>query len=171
VTRRPHYDYCGHLPGLLLRADGRVEHLDSTDTVVGLFPSWESAMTEPQLLPGDTFALYTDGITEACNDQGRSFGERRLVDTLQRYRTRTASEIVSAVFDAVREFSRSKQGDDFTLSWPNAMTNVKKQVDDSRRSQPRPLDLATASSSVTAAKQKCRVGRVSGSTAPPGAPY
>src|SRR5579872_6153745 len=75
---RLRYANCGHLCGLLLRRDGTLERLHSTATVLGLFKEWDCSIGERRLLSGDTLALYTDGVTEAFNDAGEEFGERRL---------------------------------------------------------------------------------------------
>src|SRR5271166_3677809 len=48
-SRRLRYVNCGHLPALLLRADGQMERLTSTTTVVGLFEQWECSAAEVQL--------------------------------------------------------------------------------------------------------------------------
>lgn len=112
---RLRYANCGHLPALLLRSGGEVEHLGATSSVLGLFPDWECCTDERQLAPGDLLAIYTDGITEAFDDRDEEFGESRLLDALWRHRSRCPSEIVAAVFDAVREFSPREQGDDITM--------------------------------------------------------
>jgi serine phosphatase RsbU (regulator of sigma subunit) len=109
------YANCGHLPGLLLHEDGSVEHLDSTAPVVGLFAQWDCPTAERELLPGDTFAIYTDGITESFNDREEEFGEVRLIEALRRHRALNPTDIISAVFDEVRQFSPREQYDDFTL--------------------------------------------------------
>jgi serine phosphatase RsbU (regulator of sigma subunit) len=114
-TRRLRYANCGHLPCLLLHEDGSVEHLHSTAPVVGLFAEWECPTEERQLVPGDTFAIYTDGITESFNDRQEEFGERRLIDVLQRHRRSRPNDVIAAVFDEVRRFSPHEQSDDFTL--------------------------------------------------------
>jgi serine phosphatase RsbU (regulator of sigma subunit)/catechol 2,3-dioxygenase-like lactoylglutathione lyase family enzyme len=114
-TRRLRYANCGHLPGLLLHEDGSVEHLDSTAPVVGLFAQWECPTRERQLRPGDTFAIYTDGITESFNDQEEEFGEHRLIEALRRHRALTPPEIISEIFNEVRQFSPNEQRDDVTL--------------------------------------------------------
>jgi serine phosphatase RsbU (regulator of sigma subunit) len=114
-TRRLRYANCGHLPCLLLHEDGSVEHLDSTAPVVGLFAQWECPTAECQLLSGDTFAIYTDGITESFNDQEEEFGELRLIEALRRHRALSPTEMISAIFDEVRQFSPHEQCDDFTL--------------------------------------------------------
>jgi serine phosphatase RsbU (regulator of sigma subunit) len=109
------YANCGHLPALLLRNDGEVEHLSASSSVLGLFPDWECCTDERRLLPGDLLAIYTDGITEAFDDRDEEFGESRLLDALHTHRARRPSEIVTAVFDAVREFSPQEQRDDITM--------------------------------------------------------
>jgi serine phosphatase RsbU (regulator of sigma subunit) len=109
------YANCGHLPGLVLRTDGRVERLLSTAPVLGLFTEWECPTAELQLSSGDLFAIYTDGITEAFNQREEEFGEQRLTDTLRRHRDRSPNDIVAAVFDEVTRFSRHEQRDDVTL--------------------------------------------------------
>jgi phosphoserine phosphatase RsbU/P len=114
-TCRLRYANCGHLPALVLRTDGRVERLDSTAPVLGLFTEWECPTAELQLSSGDLFAIYTDGITEAFNQREEEFGEQRLTDTLQRHCDRSPNDIVAAVFDEVMRFSRHEQRDDVTL--------------------------------------------------------
>lgn len=69
-AQRLRYANCGHLSGLVLRTDRTLQRLDSTATLLGLFAEWDCTIGECTLLPGDTLALYTDGITEAYNDAG-----------------------------------------------------------------------------------------------------
>ena len=56
-TRRLTYVNCGHNPPMLLRADGSVDRLEATATVIGLFEKWECAAREIQMRsrgsPGD----------------------------------------------------------------------------------------------------------------------
>jgi len=115
AARRLRYVNCGHLPALLLRRDDSLERLDSTATVLGVFKMWDCFVAEAQLAPGDTLALYTDGITESFNGAGEEFGEDRLVEALRRHRTRSPGDLLSAVVDEVRRFSRLEQHDDITL--------------------------------------------------------
>jgi serine phosphatase RsbU (regulator of sigma subunit) len=114
-TCRLRYGNCGHLPGLLIRADGCVDHLAATATVLGLFTEWECPTSERQLLPGDLLAIYTDGITEAFNDREEEFGEERLIEALRTHRSLGPADLVPAVLDEVRRFSPQEQRDDITL--------------------------------------------------------
>jgi len=114
-TKRLRYANCGHLPAFLLRRDGALERLDSTCTVLGLFKAWDCSIDERELLPGDTLALYTDGVTEAFNDAGEEFGDQRLIETLRRHREHSSQAMVASIVDEVREFSPQEQYDDITL--------------------------------------------------------
>jgi len=109
------YANCGHLPALLLRSSGEMHRLHSTCTVVGLFDDWVCESSEVCLLPGDTLAFYTDGVTEACNDAGEEFGEERLAEALQRYRSDSANGLLQALVDELQRFSPQEQQDDITL--------------------------------------------------------
>lgn len=114
-TCRLRYANCGHLPGLVIQRDGTVQRLPSTATVLGLFPEWPCHTAEIQLFPGDLFAIYTDGVTEALNQRDEEFGEERLLDVMTRARDLSASHIVTNVFEEVRRFSGDRQRDDVTL--------------------------------------------------------
>jgi serine phosphatase RsbU (regulator of sigma subunit)/catechol 2,3-dioxygenase-like lactoylglutathione lyase family enzyme len=113
--RRLRYANCGHLCGLLLRRDGGLDRLDSTCTVLGIFPEWECITGERPLCPGDTLALYTDGLTESFNDAGQEFGEERLAKSLRRHCGQPPSAMVASIVDDVQTFSPQEQYDDITL--------------------------------------------------------
>jgi serine phosphatase RsbU (regulator of sigma subunit) len=112
---RLRYANCGHLAALVLRSDERVERLDSTATVLGLFKEWDCSVGETTLYAGDTLALYTDGVTEASNGDEEEFGEQRLVDCLQRHRHLPSHLRVEAVIEDVRRYSPHEQQDDITV--------------------------------------------------------
>jgi len=114
-TGRLRYANCGHLPALLLRRDGSLERLDSTCTVLGLFQAWDCAIDERLLLPGDTLALYTDGVTEAFNEAEEEFGEQRLIAALRRHRQESPQAMVQSIVDEVQRFSPQEQYDDITM--------------------------------------------------------
>jgi len=114
-TKRLRYANCGHLPAFLLRRDGALERLDSTCPVLGLFQAWDCSIDERLLCPGDTLALYTDGVTEAFNDAGEEFGDQRLIASLRRHRDQSAQAMVASIVDEVRGFGADEQYDDITL--------------------------------------------------------
>jgi serine phosphatase RsbU (regulator of sigma subunit) len=110
------YGNCGHLPALLLRKDNNMERLGATGTVLGLFGDWDCSVARQTMCPGDTLAVYTDGVTESPNDKGEQFGEDRLTDALIRHRHLSPDGIIAAVVDEVQRFSSAQeQHDDITL--------------------------------------------------------
>jgi serine phosphatase RsbU (regulator of sigma subunit) len=114
-VRHLRYVNCGHLSALLLRQDGTLERLPSTCTVLGLFKEWDCSTDERPLACGDTFALYTDGITESFNSDGEEFGEKRLIESLQRHREQSSPDMVASIVADVKKFSSHEQFDDMTL--------------------------------------------------------
>jgi serine phosphatase RsbU (regulator of sigma subunit)/predicted enzyme related to lactoylglutathione lyase len=114
ATRRLRYANCGHLSGILLRRDGKVDRLESTSTLLGLFKEWDCSMREQALFPGDVLALYTDGVTEASNDRGEEFGERLLIEALRQNRELSCQALLAAIVDGVQRFACQEQHDDIT---------------------------------------------------------
>lgn len=112
---RLRYLNCGHLPALLFHGDERVERLDATSTLLGLFKDWDCAVGERQLSSGDILALYTDGITESFNDGDEQFGEERLIHSLRRHRKESPQDLLETIVREVHKFSPREQQDDITL--------------------------------------------------------
>jgi len=114
-SRRLRYANCGHLSGLILSSDDKLFRLDSTATLVGLFPNWDCEFAEFPLAPGDLLALYTDGITEAVNSRGEDFGEDNLIETLRRHRDEPCKAAAVSIANEVCALSPGNQQDDITL--------------------------------------------------------
>lgn len=112
---RLRYANCGHLCALLLRADGSLDRLDSTTTILGVFKDWRCSVAERQLHPGDTLALYTDGVTESFNESAEEFGEARLVEALCRHAAQSPESLLQSIVADLRQFSPREQRDDVTL--------------------------------------------------------
>jgi sigma-B regulation protein RsbU (phosphoserine phosphatase) len=114
-SHRLRYANCGHNPPFLLRADGCVERVPATTTIVGAFSAWDCPIKEIVLARGDVLVIYTDGITEAMNVAGEEFGDQRLGALLQELRGKPARATLEAVFAAVQSYTSGEQSDDLTL--------------------------------------------------------
>jgi serine phosphatase RsbU (regulator of sigma subunit) len=70
----------GHPPPLVLRADGSVEQVPTSGTLIGAVPSTEVNPAEIELAPGELCLLYSDGLTEARGGPAgdEQWGEHRL---------------------------------------------------------------------------------------------
>jgi sigma-B regulation protein RsbU (phosphoserine phosphatase) len=114
-ARRMVYSNAGHLPPLILGADGSVRRLEAGGTVVGLFESVEYEEATVELSPGDIFVAFSDGITEPENEFGE-FGEQRLIETIELYRHLPLERIADHVISAVQDWiGTTEQPDDITL--------------------------------------------------------
>jgi phosphoserine phosphatase RsbU/P len=99
--RRLRYANCGHLPPILLRADGSVERLSSTATVLGVFSNWTSEEKVVDLKTGDTLVIFSDGVTEAGIESDTEFGDEGLLSVIRANRAVDAETLVNEIVDAV----------------------------------------------------------------------
>lgn len=109
----------GHCPALLVR-NNKVRTFKPSGIGLGLTNNvdFNNHLEEIKinLEDGDTFAFYTDGITEAKNKDFEDFGEERFSDILIENREKNVSVIANEVIKEVSLFSSSHhQYDDITL--------------------------------------------------------
>ncbi len=92
------YVNAGHDPLLWVRANGSIEVLPSTTYPVGIVDGAEfeegTKDNTITLEKGDLVFLYTDGVTEAENEQGKQFGEQRIASLIQGVSAKQAVEQV-----------------------------------------------------------------------------
>jgi sigma-B regulation protein RsbU (phosphoserine phosphatase) len=97
----------GHAPQFACPSSGRP---------VGLLPCNPVDAQTFELTPGDTFVLFSDGVSEAINPDEGFFGEDRLVATLSTLAEARPAETVTRVLADVRAFmAGAKQSDDITV--------------------------------------------------------
>lgn len=113
-TKTLSYTNAGHYAPMLIR-DGQCLRLTEGGPVIGVFPDQIYAMQEVELRRGDCLALFTDGVTEACDEAGEEFGEERLQELLTNGANLTAAELRERIIAAVTEFGNGSFCDDVTL--------------------------------------------------------
>jgi len=111
--RSLNYANAGHGAPLLVRRNGQIVRLDCGGMVLGVFPDTAYADGTVILHHGDRLVLYTDGVTEARNDQGEEFGEDRLIAEIMMARTLSAAQLKDRLLGAVTAFGELH--DDATL--------------------------------------------------------
>ena len=106
----------GHDAPLLVRSDGSSELLPLTGGIaLGIIPNLEYTQNTVTLRPGETLILYTDGVTEAMNNEGEQFGIERLQHVFEGHPPEDSGEASEMIFDAVHAFaSGTAQSDDIT---------------------------------------------------------
>ncbi len=118
ATGRLTYCNAGHNPPYLLSAQeiDTVQEFGRTGIPLGIFAdtTWHHGVA--QLAPGDVLVLYTDGITEAQDQQEAFFGQERLLETTKANLGRSAQDIHEALIKQVHDFvGDAPQFDDITL--------------------------------------------------------
>jgi serine phosphatase RsbU (regulator of sigma subunit) len=69
-----------------------------------------------QLVPGDIFVIYTDGVTEAADPHGEEFGVPRLLEAVKMNARLPAQGIVTNIYRDATAFSQTdEQQDDITI--------------------------------------------------------
>ena len=110
------YVNAGHNPPVLVRGDGVQELSGSRGIALGVVPEVSIASTTLDLRHGDILILYTDGVTEAFNDQNEAYGEERLREYVLSSRAQPARAVLDGLVAEIRRFAgAAAQSDDITL--------------------------------------------------------
>jgi serine phosphatase RsbU (regulator of sigma subunit) len=109
---------CGHHPPILIR-DGRwTSHLECDPThPLGTDLDLPATVCREQLEPGDRLLLYTDGVIEARDANGREFGRDHFVDFVIRHQAEghAAPETLRRLVHAVLDHHDGRLTDDATV--------------------------------------------------------
>lgn len=111
------YVSAGHVPPLVLGADGRQTRLRPGGPPVGMLPGTHYRVGEFALAPGDRVVVCTDGLTEAANEQGTEFGEEGLATAAKRTSDPDPELTLVGILEAVLAHADPVAGpaDDLTL--------------------------------------------------------
>jgi sigma-B regulation protein RsbU (phosphoserine phosphatase) len=116
TTERLTYANAGHNPPLLWQPNSGFQALPGRGVALGVLPEIQMKSTSLALRPGDTIILYTDGVTEALNEDFDEFGLERLQVAARAAGRRSAPEIVRHITDSIRDHTgQTAQFDDMTL--------------------------------------------------------
>ncbi|MFQ5823310.1 MAG: GAF domain-containing SpoIIE family protein phosphatase [bacterium] len=110
------YVNAGHNYPYLLDNQGKFSPLEIGGLVMGMFPEYPFEEGHIQLNSGEIIVIYSDGVTEAENEQEELFGEKRLEQIVRQYNHLSANEIIEKICESVKEFTGAAlQDDDITL--------------------------------------------------------
>ena len=119
-TQTLSFSNAAHHPPLWWQAKtGKISELDSWGMLIGLDADSEYEDARVKLLSGDTILYYTDGLTDAVNQQGDRFDEENLYKTFQWAceHCDSSQAILDYIFAEVEKFIGSDNicSDDMTL--------------------------------------------------------
>ncbi len=106
----------GHNLPYVVRRNGDVHRIGcDSGVVLAVLPGFEFPSGTLELETGDAVFFYTDGITEAMNEEGEEFGDDALAELLARTAGSDAAAFSDRVVEAVRDHAGgAPQSDDIT---------------------------------------------------------
>ncbi len=127
AMRRLDYVNAGHNAPLILRGNELLQ-LDEGGPVVGLLPNPIYCQASMQLLPGDTFIGFTDGVSEAMNADDEEWSEEAMIEAARKFEGLGARELIDAIIaEADRFAAGAEQHDDMTLLVIKVLTSPQSQ--------------------------------------------
>jgi sigma-B regulation protein RsbU (phosphoserine phosphatase) len=117
-TRQVTLANAGHLPPLIRHTDGSITEVVSEHAgmPLGIVPEQEFGQQTHQLCCGDTWLMFTDGVTEAMNGDSEIFGTGRLKDSLTRAPKELEPLIQTIVDDVEKHCGDRDQSDDMCMT-------------------------------------------------------
>ena len=117
TTGRFEFVNAGHNPPYLIRGSRKVTMMETTrDMALGFMEDKTFHFGTETLVPGDLLVTYTDGVTEAADEEDELYGEERLVDVLGSCHNLHPEVVVRRVLEDVGEHAgMAPQSDDITL--------------------------------------------------------
>lgn len=103
----------GHLAPIRRDLDGNVELVESDESglPLGIIPDQEFVEETFELRPGDTWVLYTDGVTEAMKASRELYGTKRLTEFV-RTGPLEIGELITAIVADVAKFAEGNANSD-----------------------------------------------------------
>lgn len=116
-TGEVRYANAGHNPPIFLPCGGEPEWIPPLgEPVAGIVDTMEYSTKTMTMNPGDTFFIYTDGVTEAMNPEKQLYSEERLMEILTDADNPVAEKLVKDIGLSIVEFARgAEQSDDITM--------------------------------------------------------
>jgi serine phosphatase RsbU (regulator of sigma subunit) len=107
----------GHNPSYVFRsATAKIERLVSDLFPLGMFDAASYQSSLFQLEPGDMLVVYSDGLTDARNQQDEMFGEDRLLELIEQKSPSGSQALEQELLKAIEEFTQGMpQTDDITF--------------------------------------------------------
>ncbi len=110
------YSNAGHNPPLLVGEDGKHRFVEYGDMALGMFRDTHYHQHFIRLAKGQVLVLYTDGITEAVNQDGEEYGQERFAKRVQDGLHLSAKKMIEFIREDIAVFTKQTSlNDDATL--------------------------------------------------------
>ncbi len=109
------YCNCGHEPTVLV-SDGEIIDLDKGGLVLGVDENAEYETDVVNIKPCDTLVFYTDGLTDAVNFEGDTWGRDNMLSAVTKYSCAPSEVMLRDILGYRRRFvGLSRQVDDTSI--------------------------------------------------------
>jgi len=106
----------GHNNPFLFSADGNVKELKTGGLILGCMPDSEYEEEKISINRNDIIVIFSDGITEAMNENEEEYGEEKLKEFISNHLDEAPEIIIENILSDVRMFvGEAPQWDDMTL--------------------------------------------------------
>lgn len=102
----------GHPLPIVLHANGKIEYLKPGGLPVGMFPDATYESQTFHLDPGDRLILYSDGVTECQNPQGRFFGDEQMQAATPAATASSSTSLSAVLAQRLREWREQSDFED-----------------------------------------------------------
>jgi serine phosphatase RsbU (regulator of sigma subunit)/anti-sigma regulatory factor (Ser/Thr protein kinase) len=104
-SRTLSYASAGHTDGLHWKnGEEKVEFLPASGLPLGIDPQMTYPSTQVHLEPGDVLLLYSDGVTEAENPEGKLLGQDGLSDIIYAICKARAEDQIRVILESLEQF-------------------------------------------------------------------
>lgn len=111
--------YCnaGHNPPVIIDAEGNTTMLPVIPNLaLGIWKDFDFEDQEIKIEKGSNIFLYTDGVTESESINKELFGEKRMLECLAKYHSKSPRIIVEEMLNAIKTHAvNAEQNDDITI--------------------------------------------------------
>jgi len=104
VTGQFCYSNAGHNYPILARANGSLELLTAGGTVIGALPQMLYQSATVQLQKHDVLFFFTDGLSEAMNENEEEYTEDRIRKYVMEHRSQEPQSLIDMILKDMRGF-------------------------------------------------------------------
>ncbi len=115
-TNNFYYANAGHDRPFLISASGDVQELQAAGLPLGFLENVTYHENDFQFKPNDLLVIYTDGVSEAMNQQEEEFGVQAIIQYVTQNHHQSAMQIINGLIQHLKEHAGGfPQSDDITV--------------------------------------------------------
>ncbi|MCB1142123.1 MAG: serine/threonine-protein phosphatase [Leptospiraceae bacterium] len=122
------YASAGH-PDQVFIQNGQVKVLPKTGRILGMMENSKFNESVFKFNPGDKILLFTDGLYEEFNNENEEYGDRRVINIIEKQASKSVSSIMNTLISQLNEFVGKEQiQDDITVIGIEYSEEIKAQT-------------------------------------------